>query len=111
MDTKHTAQGPEYPRNKQYSSLYIIAPSCRFFLGVLHPFYLQGVDESKVVQCDVIVVVLDVTEGFLMVLHECVDLTIFPLKEKKHSNRAVYTRENKPRITQSAACVSRELLV
>ena len=25
--------------------------------------------------------------------------------------RAVYTRENKPRITQSTACVSRELLI
>lgn len=41
--------------------------------------YLECVDEGKVVERDIIVVVLDITEGLLMVLHQGVDLTVLPL--------------------------------
>ena len=41
--------------------------------------YLQGVDECEVVEGDVIVVVLDVTECLLVVLHQCIDLAILTL--------------------------------
>lgn len=41
--------------------------------------YLEGVDEGQIVERDVIVVVLDVSEGLFMALHQCIDLTVFPL--------------------------------
>ena len=40
---------------------------------------LECVDECKVVQGDVVVVVLDVTEGAFVVLHQGVDLAVLAL--------------------------------
>ena len=44
--------------------------------------YLEGIYKSQIIKCYVIVVILDVTEGFLMILHQGVDLTILALKRK-----------------------------
>ena len=44
-----------------------------------HPAYLECVDESQVVERDVIIVVLDVTKCLLVVLHQRVDLPILAL--------------------------------
>lgn len=41
--------------------------------------YLECVNEGKVIQSDVIVVVFDITERLLMVLHQLLDLPILPL--------------------------------
>lgn len=41
--------------------------------------YLEGIDEGQVVESDVIVVVFDVSEGFLMTLHQRTDLPVLPL--------------------------------
>lgn len=41
--------------------------------------YLEGIYKSQIIKCYVIVVILDVTEGFLMILHQGVDLTILAL--------------------------------
>ena len=43
------------------------------------PTYLEGVDECKVVEGDVIVVVLDITESLFMVLHQRINLAILTL--------------------------------
>lgn len=43
------------------------------------PTYLKGVDECKVVEGDVIVVVLDITESLFMVLHQRINLAILTL--------------------------------
>ena len=44
-----------------------------------HPAYLQCVDESQVVERDVIIVVLDVAKCLLVVLHQRIDLPILTL--------------------------------
>lgn len=41
--------------------------------------YLEGIDQGQVVESDVIVVVLDVSEGLLVTLHQCTDLAVLPL--------------------------------
>lgn len=41
--------------------------------------HLEGVDEGQVVERDVIVVVLDVSEGLLVTLHQRIDLAVLPL--------------------------------
>ena len=41
--------------------------------------YLQQIDESQIVQRDVIIVVLDITERLLVIFHESIDLTILAL--------------------------------
>ena len=43
------------------------------------PTYFEGVDKCEVVEGDVIVVVLDITESLLMVLHQRINLAILTL--------------------------------
>ena len=40
--------------------------------------YLERVNESEVIESDIVVVVLDLTESLLVILHKCVDLTVLP---------------------------------
>lgn len=42
---------------------------------------LERVDEGKIVESNVIVVILDVTKRLLVVLHEVINLAIFTLRE------------------------------
>lgn len=41
--------------------------------------YLESINQCQVVEGDVVVVVLDVAEGLLVILHQRVDLAVFPL--------------------------------
>ena len=43
-------------------------------------YYLKGIDECQVVKCDVIVIILDVAECLLVILHKGIDLTILTLQ-------------------------------
>lgn len=54
-----------------------------FDIIIITCLVLESVDERQVVKCDVIVVILDVTKRFLMVLHQSVDLPILSLLPSK----------------------------
>ena len=41
--------------------------------------YLEWVDESQIIQCNIIVIILDVTECFLVILHQSINLAVLPL--------------------------------
>ena len=43
-------------------------------------YYLKGIDECQVVKCDVIVIILDIAECLLVILHKGIDLTILTLQ-------------------------------
>ena len=45
-------------------------------------YYLEGIDECQIVKCDVIVIILDVAECLLVILHQGIDLTILTLKRR-----------------------------
>lgn len=45
--------------------------------------YLKGIDKCEIVECDVIVIILDVAKCLFVILHKGVDLTILPLKRRR----------------------------
>ena len=56
--------------------------SSKILIGYTHDTqltYLEWVYKRQVIQCDIVVVILDIAEGFLMIPHQCVDLAVFPL--------------------------------
>ena len=57
--------------------------TCMYFvISQQSIYYLERIDERQIVKCDVIIIILDVTEGLLMILHEGVDLTILALRTR-----------------------------
>ena len=49
-------------------------------LNVYQNTHLQGINKRQIVESDIIIVVLDVTECLLVVLHQRVDLTVLSLQ-------------------------------
>ena len=45
----------------------------------INQLFLVHLDEFQVLPCDIIVVFLHFSEGFLVVLHEVVDMLVLPL--------------------------------
>jgi hypothetical protein len=49
--------------------------------------YLERVYKGQVIQSNIVVIILDVTESFLVIFHQRIDLTVFALQRKKLQNK------------------------
>lgn len=75
--------GEEGKRQPQHLSVYDgnhkMEGSFKQFKGADPHLFLEGADEVEVVVCDVVVVVFDLREGFLVRLHEPLDVGVLSL--------------------------------
>jgi hypothetical protein len=49
--------------------------------------YLEWVYKGQVIQSNIVVIILDVTESFLVIFHQRIDLAVFALQRKKLQNK------------------------